>query len=436
MSYPVTLYVYDLSRGMARTLGPSLGLPNLDGVWHTAIVVHDTEIFFGGSGIEHCLPGTTMLGRPMETKNLGSTSISMENLTNYLRQIGQSEFHGSRYDLFKHNCNNFSSALTKFLGVNDIPQHILDLPDQVLASPVAALLRPIMEQATPDGQGTPFGDGTTPPTTTGANDSTDSSQHFPPKEYSLIKVPIDVDKVMSKIISFNDKSSFRLDEDQLTKIRLLTEQDVKVSEEIIDEILVPVMNQWATEDTFPFWHFVSHNVVENKVSTEIASKLYQLIKANLHKTDSPHTRMCLRIIVSFFQAAESRIIVQKNREDIIGDINSLIEESENDISPQVENAVASLIYNFSKLFYDLDENCIEAAFQLISSIVSVQLPRLKGPEAVYKIVAAAATLMKLDQEIIDLAQALDLPQQLAIIPKGRMAKLDECVTQCKSIVSN
>jgi len=92
MSFPVTLYIYDLTQGMARSLGPSLGLPNLDGVWHTAIVVHDTEIFFGGGGIEHCLPGATMLGQPLEKKLLGHTGIDMENLTLYLRHIGSSEY--------------------------------------------------------------------------------------------------------------------------------------------------------------------------------------------------------------------------------------------------------------------------------------------------------------------------------------------------------
>ena len=128
MSYPVQLYIYDLSQGMARSLGPALGLHDLEGkfdmkllriiferayvqkkmwnpsmpavfncisnflgVWHTAIVVHNTEIFFGGSGIEHCLPGTTMLGQPLKTQNLGSTNIDMENLTAYLRTLGQSE---------------------------------------------------------------------------------------------------------------------------------------------------------------------------------------------------------------------------------------------------------------------------------------------------------------------------------------------------------
>ena len=91
MAYPVKLYIYDLSQGMARSLGPALGLHDLEGVWHTAIVVHNTEIFFGGSGIEHCLPGTTMLGQPLETKSLGNTNIDMENLTAYLTNIGQSE---------------------------------------------------------------------------------------------------------------------------------------------------------------------------------------------------------------------------------------------------------------------------------------------------------------------------------------------------------
>ena len=172
MSYPVEVYIYDLSRGMARPFGPSLGLPGLEGVWHTAIVVHGWEIFFGTSGIEHCIPGTTKLGQPQEKRNLGNTSIDMSSLTAYLRQIGQTEyvdvktndhdfitlktililhcrFHGTRYDLFKHNCNNFSSTLTKFLGVQDIPSNILALPNYVLSSPspIRVWITSIIEEA-------------------------------------------------------------------------------------------------------------------------------------------------------------------------------------------------------------------------------------------------------------------------------------------------
>ena len=91
MSYPVALFIYDLSQGMARSLGPALGLHDLEGVWHTSIVVHNTEIFFGGSGIEHCLPGGTMLGQPLQQKSLGNTNMDFQTLTDCLRNIGQSE---------------------------------------------------------------------------------------------------------------------------------------------------------------------------------------------------------------------------------------------------------------------------------------------------------------------------------------------------------
>ena len=39
----------------------------IDGVWHTAIVVHGVEWFYGGGGIENVSPpGTTMLGSPLK----------------------------------------------------------------------------------------------------------------------------------------------------------------------------------------------------------------------------------------------------------------------------------------------------------------------------------------------------------------------------------
>lgn len=36
------------------------------------------------------------------------------------------------YDLFKHNCNNFSDEVSQFLCGHGIPKHILQLPDEVL----------------------------------------------------------------------------------------------------------------------------------------------------------------------------------------------------------------------------------------------------------------------------------------------------------------
>jgi len=435
------LYIYDLSQGMARSLGPALGLHDLEGVWHTAIVVHNTEIFFGGSGIEHCLPGTTMLGQPLQTQNLGSTNIDMETLTAYLRTLGQSEFHGGRYDLFKHNCNNFSSYLTKFLGVENIPQHILDLPDKVMSSPMAAMLRPILEQATPDGQGTSFSQNSSPPASSNsASNAPNPSipRHFPPKEYSVINPSIDLDKVMAKLMDFNEKNSekFNISGDYLTQIRLLNETGVKIDNAILD-LLSEILSKWPNKDeTFPLFNIICCNIVrEGIISQDIGSKLYKMIKSNkLLTTDSPSTRMCLRILVNFFSSEPSRKVMLLYREDIIGEINTILEDSEQDISPQVESAVASLAINYAKAINDQGGDS-DASFQIVSGLSTVFLGKLKGPDPLFKTVAAIATLVKLDSDVKALTEALEVKTELAKIPKGRMARLDECVTECLTLLN-
>ncbi|XP_070267314.1 desumoylating isopeptidase 1 isoform X1 [Myotis yumanensis] len=55
--YPVKLYVYDLSKGLARRLSPIMLGKQLEGIWHTSIVVHKDEFFFGSGGISSCPPG-------------------------------------------------------------------------------------------------------------------------------------------------------------------------------------------------------------------------------------------------------------------------------------------------------------------------------------------------------------------------------------------
>ena len=86
MGYPVVIYIYDLTQGMARTMAPSLLGRPLDGVWHTAVVVYGKEYFYGAAGIEHCSPGTTLLGRPTRTEELGETDITPDIFQDYLRE--------------------------------------------------------------------------------------------------------------------------------------------------------------------------------------------------------------------------------------------------------------------------------------------------------------------------------------------------------------
>jgi hypothetical protein len=40
MGFPVAVYIYDLSQGMARQMGQALIGREVEGIWHTAVVVH------------------------------------------------------------------------------------------------------------------------------------------------------------------------------------------------------------------------------------------------------------------------------------------------------------------------------------------------------------------------------------------------------------
>ncbi|XP_056153167.1 desumoylating isopeptidase 1b isoform X2 [Lampris incognitus] len=139
-AHPVRLYVYDLSRGMARQLSPLMLGKQLDGVWHTAIVVHGEEFFYGGGG--------TQLGEPNSIVDLGFTEVTEEIFMEYLSSLGESSYRGDRYHLFEHNCNTFSNEVAQFLTGNKIPSYITDLPSEVLSTPFGQALRPFLDSIT------------------------------------------------------------------------------------------------------------------------------------------------------------------------------------------------------------------------------------------------------------------------------------------------
>ncbi|XP_062859199.1 desumoylating isopeptidase 1b [Trichomycterus rosablanca] len=158
-TYGVKLYVYDLSKGMARQLSPVLLGKQLEGVWHTAIVIYGEEFFFGGEGITSCLPGGTLLGEPNAMVDLGNTEVSKDIFTEYLSSLGESSYRPETYQLFEHNCNTFSNELAQFLTGRKIPSYITDLPSEVLSTPFGQALRPLIDSIaiTPPGNNTSNG---------------------------------------------------------------------------------------------------------------------------------------------------------------------------------------------------------------------------------------------------------------------------------------
>ncbi|XP_053390615.1 uncharacterized protein LOC123563678 [Mercenaria mercenaria] len=145
-TYDVKVYIYDLSRGLARTMSQAFLGKQLEGIWHTGIVVYGKEYFFGGmGGIEWCSPGGTVLGQPTTIHNLGQTQIPYEMFMDYLHDLSQTTFRGECYHLLDHNCNTFSSEVAQFLTGNDIPAVITGLPAEVMSTPFGQMIRPFID---------------------------------------------------------------------------------------------------------------------------------------------------------------------------------------------------------------------------------------------------------------------------------------------------
>lgn len=76
--------------------------------------------------------------QPVEVVPLGTTSVPLERLETFLRQISP-RFTAMTYDLLNNNCNNFSNELSMFLLGTGIPRHILDLPNEALSTPLGCV---------------------------------------------------------------------------------------------------------------------------------------------------------------------------------------------------------------------------------------------------------------------------------------------------------
>ncbi|RCV42546.1 hypothetical protein SEVIR_9G224600v4 [Setaria viridis] len=143
VGYPVKLHIYDLSQGMARELSATILGKAIEAIWHTGVVVYGCEYYFGG-GIQHGQPGRTPYGTPVRVEDLGVTHVPREVFEDFLREIGP-RYTPATYSLLSHNCNNFSNEAAQFLAGAKVPSYILELPNQVMNSPVGALILPMIQ---------------------------------------------------------------------------------------------------------------------------------------------------------------------------------------------------------------------------------------------------------------------------------------------------
>jgi desumoylating isopeptidase 1 len=196
-SHEVILAVYDLSRGMARSLSAQiLGGPGyaIDMVPHTGLVVYGSEYFFGAGagGIQREDPGAFRRSRdmnPVQLVSLGHTRVVQADFERWCHdRTEDGSYGGLSYDLLRRNCNNFSNdAARRGLQLDrGVPEWILQVPQKFLSSPMGMMMRPMLENmqlSGPSSNGaSPFSAARAPPpaatvATTAAMTSNTSNLH-------------------------------------------------------------------------------------------------------------------------------------------------------------------------------------------------------------------------------------------------------------------
>eukprot|EP00767_Chilomastix_cuspidata_P002939 gnl/Chilomastix_cuspidata/3063.p1 GENE.gnl/Chilomastix_cuspidata/3063~~gnl/Chilomastix_cuspidata/3063.p1 ORF type:complete len:462 (-),score=100.92 gnl/Chilomastix_cuspidata/3063:83-1468(-) len=141
----VTLYIYDLSDGMARTMSGTLLGRQIDAIYHTSVVVFGLEYFYGGEGITALAPKTTPYGTPIEEIPMGETSMTKSEWDEYILSISP-RFRLEDYHFMRHNCNSFTSEACQRLVGKDIPEKIRNLPDEFMDTPLGKLVAPMIDQ--------------------------------------------------------------------------------------------------------------------------------------------------------------------------------------------------------------------------------------------------------------------------------------------------
>ncbi|KAK4127839.1 kinesin-domain-containing protein [Parathielavia appendiculata] len=140
----VYLLVYDLSRGLARQMSMGLLGFQLDAVYHTSVQLNGREYVYDGNVVA-IEPGSSHLGQPMQKLHLGKTELPMDVIEEYLDSLREI-YTVEAYDLWRHNCNNFSNDFVTFLLGKGIPSHITNMPQAVLDSPFGQMLMPALTQ--------------------------------------------------------------------------------------------------------------------------------------------------------------------------------------------------------------------------------------------------------------------------------------------------
>ena len=120
----VWLYQYDLTNGVGPKICKFMTGIEIEGVWHTSLVVYGREYFFGG-GVQCGYPECTPYGTPLKKSLFGKTTKTRKEFEDYLKTLDD-VYNADTYHIYKNNCNHFTNAIALYLCNKKLPEDIVD----------------------------------------------------------------------------------------------------------------------------------------------------------------------------------------------------------------------------------------------------------------------------------------------------------------------
>jgi len=407
------LYVYDLSKGMAKQFSAMFLGKHFDGVWHTGVVAFGEEWFFGNDGVDRCLPKGTILGEPNEIINLGHTDVSEYEFLEIIQQLSDGQFKIGTYNLLEHNCNNFSNELANVLIGKSIPQHIIDLPKEIMNTTLGPMLRPMLEQAADPlhqlrtGQATGIAkqftkvvkETSTSSSVTQSISEDDKERpstvliYDPQVELDALIVSSSIDENKKKL--FNDIKKDLIGSNHVTFLFELYFKYVKESDHLIT--ILKVFQKASLRKDYA--KLISQ---ENGYITEFLPHIKDLnnivIKSNALRMLS---NLCSHYSVS-------NGFIQTHQDIIFKELTELVlMDTKSDIETEVHESSISFFFNLISA-YHLESQLSETNALTLGCALMERLPKLRmKPNSIYHMLSLIRSCLAISEDMRNLALTMD-----------------------------
>ena len=266
----------------------------------------------------------------------------------------------SRYDLFHHNCNNFSHETAQFLVGRGIPQHIVDLPGEILATPMGQMLAPMLQQMTPSGTSIPFTDNSTASTAQSVGQATAPAVRFPVDSFTTFDQPLKVEGLSKKLEKFNanQASDLKLSDSEVKIVIGVAKGLVRMSDGNFG--IMMKITKWKKPEVFPLLDILRFKCLKNSFDNQDqVEKTAKLFVDSLDPEQKVNSMLAVRGLTNMVQTPKWRPLVTSALSSVL----ALLPTDHTNL----EVAIASLLLNMSVT--QLSEKSLDTSILLASSLV-------------------------------------------------------------------